>query len=343
MRVLIIKTSSLGDVIHTLPALTDAVNALGDVRFDWVVEEGLAEIPCWHPAVDRIIPVAMRRWRKNGWIRSWLAGEWMAVVREMRAEKYDAVIDAQGLIKSALITRKALGPRYGLDKNSAREALSAMVLDHPLAVSKDQHAVQRVRQLFAQALGYNLPATPADFRLDRTQLARSSASPYWVFLHGTSWASKRYPLPLWRQLRELASGAGYMVKLPWGSPMERLVAEEIAQQNDNAEVLPQQSLSEMAGWLAGAAGVVATDTGLGHLAAALGVPQVSLYSSTDASRTGAEGFNQQHLAVSRYDCAPCFQRNCSHRLHGQSLLDPPCFETLPAKTIAMELQRLIAS
>lgn len=356
-RILLIKTSSLGDVIHTLPALSDARTALGDVRFDWVVEEGFVQIPRWHPAVDRVIPVGLRRWRKQGWLGSLasggLIGEWRELKRQMHSHRLDAVIDAQGLIKSALITRQAhgsgIGPRYGLDKHSARESLSARVLDRPIAVPRDQHAVQRVRQLFAASLGYPLPVSPSvfapDYGLDRAAMARSATTPYLVFLHGTTWASKRYPLIFWRELCERANTAGYAVKLPWGNTIEHLHAQKIAQplleSGGDVEVLPSLDLQGMAGWLAGASGVVATDTGLGHLAAALGVPQVSVYSSTDPARTGALGQHQAHLAVSGYGCAPCMQRRCNHPVQGRSLVDPPCFESLPPQAIVDRLLELI--
>ena len=104
MRILLIKTSSLGDVIHALPAVTDAARAIPGIRFDWVVEESFAEIPAWHPAVDRVIPVALRRWRKAPF-SAWFGGEWHRFRQSLRAERYDAVIDAQGLLKSALLTR----------------------------------------------------------------------------------------------------------------------------------------------------------------------------------------------------------------------------------------------
>ena len=124
MRVLLIKTSSLGDVIHTLPALTDAARAIPGIRFDWVVEEGFAEIPAWHPAVDAVIPVAIRRWRKKP-LQAVRSGEWSNFKRRLRETQYDLVIDAQGLLKSAWLTRYARAEVVGLDKSSAREPLAA--------------------------------------------------------------------------------------------------------------------------------------------------------------------------------------------------------------------------
>jgi len=156
MRVLVVKTSSLGDVIHTLPALTDAARAIPGVRFDWLVEENFAEVPTWHPAVERVIPVALRRWRRSV-LRTWLAGEWQAMTSQVRLADYDLAIDAQGLIKSAILTRYAGAPVHGLDRASIREPLASRFYDQRHAVAKGRHAVERVRELFAKSLGYALP------------------------------------------------------------------------------------------------------------------------------------------------------------------------------------------
>ncbi len=156
MRVLIVKTSSLGDVLHTLPAVTDAARLLPGIRFDWVVEEAFAEVPAWHAAVDDVIPVALRRW-KHGFLQALRLGEPQAAIRQLRQQDYDRVIDAQGLLKSAVIARFARGPRYGLDAASAREPLAARSYNRVFEVVRAQHAVARVRQLFALALQYEVP------------------------------------------------------------------------------------------------------------------------------------------------------------------------------------------
>ncbi len=183
MRVLIIKTSSLGDVIHTLPALTDAAHAVPGIRFDWVVEEGFAEIPSWHPAVDQVIPVAIRRWRKNLW-QTLKSGEWKAFKQRVRERRYDLVIDAQGLVKSAWLTRLIKAPVAGLDRYSAREGLASRFYDRRLSVAVGQHAVERVRQLFALALAYDLPEGLGQYGLDLKRLQLPPTAPYVVFLHG---------------------------------------------------------------------------------------------------------------------------------------------------------------
>ena len=180
MRVLIIKTSSLGDVLHTLPAVTDATLQTPGIRFDWVVEEAFAEVPAWHAAVDEVIAVAIRRWKHHPF-RVLRAGEPQAVVRQLRSTHYDLVLDAQGLLKSAVIARLARGPRSGLDRDSAREPLAARAYDRRFAIARNQHAVQRVRQLFAAALGYPRagPALPITVSKSISRCLRANLT--WCF------------------------------------------------------------------------------------------------------------------------------------------------------------------
>ncbi|WP_067515518.1 lipopolysaccharide heptosyltransferase I [Endozoicomonas ascidiicola] len=297
-RVLIVKTSSMGDVIHTLPALTDAANAIPGIRFDWVVEEGFAEIPTWHPAVDKVIPVAIRRWRKS-LLQTWKSGEWKQFKRIIGAQKYDAIIDAQGLLKSALLLRYAQGLRYGLDKDSAREPMASRLYQFPQKVECNQHAVERVRQLFAKSLGYTVPETPGQFLLNKEQFPSQivQQKPYAVFLHGTTWATKHWPENYWCSLAQKVNQAGLHVVLPWGSEKERIRAELIASSCANATVLPKLKLAEVAGVICEAKAAVAVDTGLGHLTAALETPAVSLYGPTSPVKVGAYGTGQKHLTL----------------------------------------------
>lgn len=154
MRVLIVKTSSMGDVLHTLPALTDAQQAIPDIQFDWVVEEGFAQIPSWHAAVNHVIPVAIRRWRK-AWFSAPIKAERKAFRDAVQAERYDAIIDAQGLVKSAaLVTRLAHGVKHGMDWQTAREPLASLFYNRRHHIARQQHAVERTRELFAKSLGY---------------------------------------------------------------------------------------------------------------------------------------------------------------------------------------------
>lgn len=301
MKVLIVKTSSMGDIIHTLPALTDAVKAHPGIRFDWVVEEGFAEIPKWHASVDKVIPVAIRRWRKNI-LNTLKNGEWSAYKKELQQQNYDAIIDAQGLLKSAvLVSRIANGPRYGLDKKSAKEPLAARFYDHTINVSKNLHAVERVRQLFAGALNYSISEEMGDFAIKQHfSISSNQSEPYLVFQHSTTRFDKHWPEAYWITLINKAGDEGWKIKLPWGTAKEKERAERFAQNASHVEVLPKLSLSEIAHVLAGATACVSVDTGLSHLAAALDTPNVILFGSTDPGLVGGYGKDQQCLEAKNY-------------------------------------------
>lgn len=294
MRVLIVKTSSMGDVLHTLPALTDAQRAIPGIQFDWVVEEGFAQIPSWHEAVDRVIPVAIRRWRK-AWFSAPIKAEREAFRNAVQAVKYDAIIDTQGLVKSAaLVTRLAHGVKHGMDWSSAREPLASLFYNRRHHIAKQQHAVERTRELFAKSLGYAKPETQGDYAIAQHFLRDATAAPqpYCVFLHATTRDDKHWPEQHWRELIGLLAGSGLRIKLPWGAPHEEARAKRLAEGFDYVEVLPRLSLEQVAHVLAGATFVVSVDTGLSHLTAALDRPNVTLYGPTDPGLIGGYGKNQ---------------------------------------------------
>ncbi|MDP0561830.1 MAG: lipopolysaccharide heptosyltransferase I [Candidatus Endonucleobacter sp. (ex Gigantidas childressi)] len=298
MKVLLIKVSSMGDIIHTLPSLTDAALAMPGIKFDWVIEEAFSEIPCWHPAVDNIIPVALRRWRQS-LLASRTCKEWQQFYKKLVATKYDAVIDVQGLLKSALLTFLAKGPSSGLDRKSARESISAYFYKNPQHVSWNQHAVERIRQLLSQSLNYALPTTLGAFSLDTSHFDdnKHPNSPYIIFIHGTTRHDKHWPEPYWCQLANLVNDAGYKILLPWGNGVEQKRANRIAQSSKNTQVLPKTNLTGIACLLLKASGIVSVDTGLGHLAAALEKQTVSLYGPTMPDRVGTYGKSQIHLTL----------------------------------------------
>ncbi|MGK0440255.1 MAG: heptosyltransferase-1 [Pseudohongiellaceae bacterium] len=302
MRVLVIKTSSMGDVIHTLPALNDAVKAIPGIRFDWVVEEGFDEIPSWHPAVEDVIPVAIRRWRKSIF-QAMRSAEWKQCKQMLRQRHYDCVIDAQGLLKSAWLARYTRAPRFGYDKESVRERLATFVYHHKINVPKKLHAVERTRRLFAESLGYKLPqqngnAVKGTYGIDKSRFKTSGEiQPNIVFLHGTTRHNKHWPEDYWVSLCKKICAQGYKVYLPWGNEVERNRAKFIAQKTNCAEVLPKLNIRGVACVLAKASAVVAVDTGLGHLTAALNIPAISLYGTTSPDLVGAYGENQIHLCA----------------------------------------------
>ncbi|SUT94549.1 ADP-heptose--LPS heptosyltransferase [Actinobacillus lignieresii] len=296
MKVLVVKTSSMGDVIHTLPALTDAKNAISNIQFDWAVEENFSEIPHWHSAVDKVIPLAIRRWRKNLCKRqTWL--EWQHYLKQLRSKEYDAVIDAQGLIKSAvLVTKQVKGTKYGYDKHSAREGLSSLFYDQAFHIAYRQHAVERIRKLFANALNYPLPDELGDYGIASHFTKKSgNSTAYLLAIHATTRADKHWKEDYWREVIQELSVQGVEVRLPWGNAQEKARAIRLAQANTNVTVLPKLSLTELAEQIAGAKAVLSVDTGLSHLAAALDKPNVILYGATDPKLIGAYGKNQHYL------------------------------------------------
>jgi heptosyltransferase-1 len=343
--ILLIKTSSLGDVIHTLPALTDLQRAYPGIKVDWVVESAFAEIPTWHPAVARVIPVNIRRWRKNIWATS-VRQEFRAFCQQLTQQHYDAVIDAQGLLKSAFLTVLARGnTKMGYDKQSAREPLSALFYRRKIAISKQQHAIHRIRQLFATAFNYVLPTEPLDYglRKEQFQFPQQVAMDhsYLVFLHGTTWDSKHWPETHWLELARLATTAGFHIMLSYGNDAEFARAERIQCVAPAAIcVLPRLQLSGLLAVLGHAAGVVSVDTGLGHLAAALAVPVISLYGPTNPQLTGMLG-RQTEVMASHYPCAPCMQKQC--HLPQTTSVYPPCFEEIAPARVWQALQAKLVS
>ncbi|MBA8200105.1 lipopolysaccharide heptosyltransferase RfaC [Citrobacter freundii] len=294
MRVLIVKTSSMGDVLHTLPALTDAQRAIPGIQFDWVVEEGFAQIPSWHSAVERVIPVAIRRWRK-AWFSAPIKAERKAFRDAVRLQQYDVIIDAQGLVKSAaLVTRLGRGIKHGMDWSTAREPLASLFYNCKHHIARQQHAVERTRELFAKSLGYTKPQSQGDYAIAQHFLndLNADAGQYAVFLHATTRDDKHWPEANWRELIGQLHNAGIRIKLPWGAPHEEARAKRLADGFNYVDVLPRMSLEEIASVLAGAKFVVSVDTGLSHLTAALDRPNITLYGPTDPGLIGGYGKNQ---------------------------------------------------
>jgi heptosyltransferase-1 len=287
-KILLVKTSSLGDVIHALPAVSDVKSGSACERVDWVVEEPLVAIPRLHAGVTRVIPVAIRRWRRTFW-RPSVRDEIAASMRRLREQDYDAIIDAQGLFKSALIAVAARGTRYGLDFHSAREPL-ALFYHRTFRVSWQLHAVERNRLLLAQALGYDVPQR-CDYGIGAAarRFDWLDAGPYAVLLHATSADYKLWDERNWIALGHALNSAGAHCVLPWGSARERERSVCIAEKLRAAVVPPSLNLENLTGLFAGAKAVAGVDTGLTHLAAALGVPTVGIYCATDPAATGIYG------------------------------------------------------
>lgn len=289
MRVLIVKTSSLGDVIHALPVVTDLKREYPAYAIDWCVEESFADIPRLHPGVARVIPVAVRRWRKH-LLQAATWREMGAFRRALRAEAYDVVLDLQGLVKSALIARQARGPVVGYAAEAAREPLAARAYAAHYAIPKNVHAVVRNRWLAAAALDMEHDA-PLDYGIAAQALVADwlPAGPYAVALTATSRDDKLWAEERWIALGIELHGRGLRLVLPAGNAVERERAARLAAAIPEAIAAPPLGIDTLAALLAGAQGVIGVDTGLTHLAAALKVPTVALYTATDPGLTGVLG------------------------------------------------------
>ncbi len=289
MHILLVKTSSLGDVIHNLPVVSDILAHFPDARIDWCVEESFASIPRLHAGVGQIIPVAVRRWRKNLFARqTWREiGE---LRRRLRSTHYDIVLDTQGLLKSALITRQAAGLHAGYAADSAREPTASRFYEQHHSIATKAHAVVRNRQLSGAALGYAVEGDPDYGITAKPQTADwLPASPYVVFLTATSRDDKLWPEEQWLTLGRELRMRGYNAILPGGNPVERERARRLACGIPGAIAAPPLSIPELASLLAGSTAVVGVDTGLTHLAVALKIPTVALYTATDPGLTGVLG------------------------------------------------------
>ncbi len=286
MKILLIKTSSLGDVVHNLPVASDIHARFPQARIDWVVEESFADIPRLHPAVANVIPVAVRRWRRNLFSVS-IWRELRAFRAAVRTEAYDLVLDTQGLIKSGLMARLAQGRRAGYAAEVAREPLAARCYDDTYVIPKNLHAVERNRWLAAAALGYE-PDLPLDYGIAAAPLAADwlPSTPYCVLLTASSRADKLWPEADWLQLAAALNARGLACVLPGGSAEERERAARLASGMAAAVAAPPMDIAELAQLLAGAQIVIGVDTGLSHIAAALGRLTLCLFAGSRPELTG---------------------------------------------------------
>lgn len=286
MKILIVRTSSMGDLIHTYPALTDLARHFPDARVSWLAEEGFARIAALHPAVDAVIPIAWRRWRKSlASLATWR--EIGACRRTLRDARFDLVVDAQGLIKSAIPARWARAPLAGYDAASIREPLASRFYDKRYPVSRALSAIERNRQLLGRVFGYTPEGAPVFGIAAGARLGWLPAGDYAVLLHATSRASKEWPEERWVALAtRLKEEKGWTAVLPWGNDAEQARAGRLAARIPGAIAAPKLNLTEAAALLGHARGVVGVDTGLTHLANALDVPLVGIYTDTEPSLTG---------------------------------------------------------
>lgn len=288
---LLIRLSSLGDVVHTFPAVTDLARHCAGWELDWVVEEGYRALAALHPAVTRALPFGLRRWRRHVLQpRSWR--ELAAFKAALRAREYDRIVDAQGLLKSLAVAKMARGRIHGFGPDTVRESFVARFYDHRYEFPPEQHRVSHYRGLLAAAFGYSVDMSAAsiDYGLRvPSRPAAAGAERYSVLLHSTARAEKLWPEARWIELGRLLHGQGIACALPWGSDAERARAERLAAAIPAARLMPALGLEEAAGLIAHAHSVIGVDTGLMHLAVAYKVPVVGVYLATRPGHHGPLG------------------------------------------------------
>jgi heptosyltransferase-1 len=295
----------MGDVFHIFPALSDALQDIPDLQVDWIVESSFAQIPTWHPAVQHVFPIELRKWRKAPFKNRHKIREFFA---EINSQNYDLVIDAQGLLKSAWVMGKiTTDKKAGFNWSSAREALASFWYNKKIAVDKNQHSIWRLRELFYKSLGYaepkqeniNYALATANWQKLTLDNGLAENEKYAVFLHGTTWETKYWPENYWLDLANRINELNIKVVLPWGNVAEKFRAEKVLTKvsKGGQVIIPNNmlSLNEMAQCLKYAEFVVAVDTGLSHVAAALDVKMVVLYRVTDPVKIGATGSKVKQL------------------------------------------------
>jgi heptosyltransferase-1 len=286
----------MGDVVHMLPAITDIARQFPHTRFDWLVEDSFADLPRLHPAISRVIPVALRRWRSAPLSIS-TRNEFIAFRAALRWHVYDIVIDTQGLVKSAILSAFAKGEHAGPGFSSAREPLAAILYGRRLDVPWTLPAIAANRQLVAAALYLpDMSSSSPDYGLQAKALEADwlPRVPYAVLLHGASASSKLWPEQAWCALGGFLAQRGLRCVLPWGSADERLRAQRLTQEIPGAVLAPELSLAHAASLLAGAQLAVGVDSGLIHLGAATGTSVIAIFAASDPARTGVVAMHERY-------------------------------------------------
>lgn len=348
MKILVVRLSSLGDILHLFPAISDLRRHFPDAQIHWLVEPAFAEMAGWHSAVGKVIAVPLRSHKKNWWrLPRLLRG----LKQQLKAENYDLVLDAQGLLKSALLARLAGVDIYGFNKDSARESLAAKFYQKTASVARGLHVIEKNRQLVAQLFDAD-STQPADFGLGEFRqkqmtadlpgaIADLAGQRYIVLLHGTTWNSKYWPESSWLELVGLLAEQGCLCLLPWGNQVEHQRAQRLQLAGGaNAQVLPRLTLTELMRVLLHAQAFVSVESGIGHLATVLDIPGIMLHGPTDPGYSGILGKACQHIS-SGLSCAPCFKRDCP-RLESKAGV-PPCQQEITAQLVFQRCRVLMES
>ncbi len=348
MKILVVRLSSLGDILHFFPAISDLHSHLPEAQIHWLVEPAFAEVAGWHFAVDKVITVPLRSNKKTWWKIPVML---LRLRRQLLAENYSIVLDAQGLIKSAILARLAGNTVYGFATGSARESLAARFYTKRAVIQQGIHIIDKNRQLVSKTFNTDI-SQPADFGLKKFReqqllagmqgkLQRINGRLSIVLLHGTTWNSKYWPEASWEELIDLLSQQGWNCLLPWGNEEERQRAYRLqAIGGESVQVLPKLTLTEMMRLTLHARAFVSVESGIGHIAAALNIAGIMLHGPTDPSYSGVLGKSCRHITSGIF-CSPCFKRNCP-RINSSDEI-PPCQQTIQPIEVYRQCLAMLAS
>jgi heptosyltransferase-1 len=341
MRILIIKLSSMGDVLHALPVLSDIKKHLGnDIQIDWMCEPAYAPLLHDHPFIHTVHCLPIRKYK------SFLKGIYSIEAKQLKQflknNPYDVIIDLQGLLKSAWVSRWAKGKRFGYDAKSIREPLASRFYHHTISVSKEQHAISRMRELAAKTLGYPVPTDEAHYSLhthDQNTSIRLRTIPKLILFPFTTWESKHWPIEHWESFMKLAQHS-FEIVIAWGSEDEYQKALSLCTATINSEPIPKLSIEGMKDFLKNCDAFVGVDTGFSHLATAMNIPGIMLMGPTDKHQSGPLGSQQIALDVN-LPCRPCHKRVCPLPIEPNALR-PACLAKISPERVLKQLLPLIA-
>jgi heptosyltransferase I len=333
-KVAVVKLSSFGDLLHTLPTITDLHAKIRGVEITWIVDQSLAAIPAWHPGVARVIPVPLRQLKAQRSLRQRLRtyGQMRALLRQ---QHFDLILDLQGLWKSAWLARLSSGEIHGLGAHAIRERGAHWLYHRGHHLAPDMHVITRSRQLAAMACGYSIDIDQVNYGIEATCTPQPRSI---FFAHGTTWQSKHWPDEHWQALAQLAVAAGFHIKLTYGNDQEAVRAKKIHQVAPGSiTLIPKGSLAVLKEHLVQTQGIISVDTGLFHLACALGLPGLALFGASNPRRVSGLKPGQRYLASSRA-CHPCNKRQCAL----SEATFAPCLQECTPRQVLRAYQAVLA-
>ena len=286
----------MGDLMHALPALTEAKEFNQDIVFDWVVDRSFSEVPKWHPAVNKVIKTDHRNWKKQ-FFSPESRDALRSVINDINNTEYDLVIDMQNNLKSSFVSYLCKHKVTGMDFKSVREFPAHLSYDKKINISKDLHAITRQNIILSEALGYST-LNSSDYGITDVNFIKPSfnlPSEYVVLVQNASWKTKQWSIVNWQLLVNHLDKLGIDMILPSGNKEEYLRAKKISSVSGKTHVLKPIPLNEIAYIMNKAKFSVCSDTGLAHLSAVVDTPSLTLYGPTDTKLIGTKGNNQFHI------------------------------------------------